>query len=104
MMSPKKAKDHCGYTPTPVLPVCANCRAFALDLVAPSWVSKALSEKGFVQIYPKGRESFEITSIDQVPDDYKVESGLRCLDHGFAVKKMASCRLWHPKKPDGEEA
>ncbi len=29
-----------------------------------------------------------------VSDFEKVEKNLRCVDHGFTTKKMATCRLW----------
>ena len=80
----KKAKDHCGYEPKPVLPVCVNCAAFRREMVTPAWL---------VKNYPDGELGGNPLSY------YAQEKNLRCADHGFAVKKMATCRLFKEKDP-----
>lgn len=81
MMSVKQAKEHCGYEAKPTLPVCGNCGAFSSDFEYPSWaLTKGERAKFDDGTYPK------------------VEKNLRCLDHGFATKKMAACKLWRPKQ------
>lgn len=85
-MSVSKAKEHCGYQSKPVHSICSNCRAFASDLEYPTWVST-----------PDQRSYFDRHNYA------KVEKNLRCIDHGFATKKTATCRLWHAKDaPEGK--
>lgn len=81
MMSVKKAKEHCGYEAKPVLPTCGNCGAFASDFEIPAWVTQDAD-----------RAKFENGTYA------KVEKNLRCVDHGFATKKMASCKLWRARE------
>ena len=83
MMSVKKAKEHCGYEAKPVLPICGNCGAFASDFEIPAWAMKPGEERA--------RKDFEAGIYA------KIEKNLRCTDHGFVTKKMASCKLWRAK-------
>ena len=78
----RAAKEHCGYEAAPTLPTCGNCGAFASDFVPPTWVKPEELHKWEDGTYAK------------------VEKNLRCLDHGFSVKKMAACRLWRAKPND----
>jgi hypothetical protein len=82
-MSVKAAKEHCGYQAKPVLPTCGNCGAFASDFEVPDWAKKP-GEEYICKKFESGEYA-------------KVEKNLRCTDHGFATKKMASCKLWRPK-------
>lgn len=83
MMSVKSAREHCGYNAKPILPVCGNCAAFASDKVLPAWME---DDNKYV-----GKQRYNV-------DEHGVEKNLRCLDHGFAVKKMANCKLFRAKK------
>jgi len=77
-MDVKKAKEHCGYTAKPVLPVCGNCGAFTSERKLPAWMVE----------YNKNQPG------NCSVEDHGGERNMRCTDHGFAVKKMASCKLW----------
>jgi hypothetical protein len=77
MMKVKDAKRHCGYDPKPVFHVCGNCGAFI--------------------------STFKKYDLGFSGEAYSEEKNLRCLDHGFAVKKQATCKLWRPK-PEGDTA
>lgn len=83
----KAAKEHCGYEAKPVLPTCGNCGAFASHFEIPAWVKTDYD-----------RERVEDGTYA------KVEKNLRCTDHGFPVKKMASCKLWRPKEVTANQA
>lgn len=80
----KKAKEHCGYQPKPILPTCGNCAAFASDMVVPQW---------FAEQHPSGIAHGTPIS------EYAQEKNLLCTDHGFATRKMATCKLWKQKQP-----
>jgi hypothetical protein len=80
VMSVKKAKEQCGYEEKPVRASCSNCKAFASDMEYPSWC-KTQAE----------RSEFDSKGYA------KLEKNMRCIDHGFAVKKLGLCRLWGPK-------
>jgi hypothetical protein len=95
MLSVKKAREHCGWKAKPDLPTCGNCGAFASDLVAPAWMRRDLETEGAIRV---GNPARIFKTVDALPDSYKVESGLRCVDHGFSTKKTASCKLWRPKQ------
>lgn len=88
MMTPKRAKEHCGYEPKPVLPTCGNCAAFTSDWVVPEW---------FAKMHPDG------TAHGKPLTEYAQEKNLRCSDHGFAIKKMASCKLFRPLAQSAQE-
>lgn len=79
-MNPKKAKEHCGYEPKPIFNTCGNCAAFASEFRAPAW---AKTEKDLAK-FKDGTYA-------------KIECSLRCTDHGFATKKLATCKLWRAK-------
>lgn len=96
-MTPKKAKEHCGYSSKPSLPVCGNCGAFSSELVAPAWMLREIANKGELRVYGGGEGASVVKSAEEIPDSYKVEAGMRCTDHGFATKKTAACRLWRAK-------
>lgn len=83
MLPVKKAKAHCGYEAKPVFQTCGNCGAFASDSVLPKWMAEKVnaSEKDW-----DGRE--------YTVENHGVEKNMRCTDHGFATKKMATCKLW----------
>ena len=83
-LSVKKAKEHCGYQGKPVLPTCGNCGAFASDMALPAWMEEQKTDRRGTQY---------------TVEKNGVEKNLRCLDHGFAVKKMAACKLWRQKTP-----
>jgi len=89
MLSVKKAKDHCGYEQKPVQKICKNCAAFSSDLVLPKW----MVEINEVRLAIQGRRE----RIYDAKTDGQ-EKNLRCTDHGFAVKKTASCKLWKARK------
>lgn len=82
MMSPKKAKEHCGYEAKPTLPTCGNCGAFASDMVLPAWMAE---------------EQKDWKGDEYTAEEHGVEKNMRCTDHGFATKKMAACKLWRAK-------
>lgn len=86
----QQAKDACGYSPTPVLPVCGTCQHFCFDRQAPAWMLKELKKEGVVKIY--GHGSF--SSAADTPQELMKETNLRCSLHGFAVKKLAGCKSW----------
>jgi hypothetical protein len=89
-----KAKQQCGYTQAPILPVCMNCAAFRSEMTVPAWMRRELESTGVISLN-YGEEKF--SSENEVPDKHRVESKMRCADHGFAVKKMASCNSFRPK-------
>ena len=80
MSNVKKAKDHCGYEAKPVLRTCGNCAAFASDFVTPAWV-KTDRDRAYVEDGTYAKQ----------------EKNMRCTDHGFATKKLATCRLYRAK-------
>jgi hypothetical protein len=84
MMSPKKAKEHCGYIAKPEHNTCSNCGAFASDFIYPIWV-----------VSEADRAKYDIMRYA------KLEKNLRCTDHGFAVKKTATCGLWRKRSSPG---
>jgi hypothetical protein len=94
-MNIKQAKEHCGYSPKPVLPTCGNCGAFASEMKVPAWMEREFNSSGSLNIYIAGFRTF--TTLESVPDGLRIESNLLCADHGFAIKKMASCKLWRAK-------
>jgi hypothetical protein len=79
MLSVKKAKEHCGYQAKPVHQTCSNCAAFASERILPKWM------EGEINYRVNGPYTVEANGI---------EKNLRCADHGFAVKKTSTCRLW----------
>lgn len=82
MMTVKAAKEHCGYQDKPVLQTCGNCGAFASTMKLATWMEERNAETG--------QEEYTV-------EKNGVEKDLRCADHGFAVKKMAACKLWRSK-------
>lgn len=76
-LSPKKAKEHCGYEEKPMRSACGNCAAFASDFEYPTWCQT-----------PGERENFDRNNYA------KTEKNIRCTDHGFVVKKRGLCKLW----------
>ena len=84
------AKAACGYSATPVLPVCGTCKHLRSDIVVVPWVLKELRETGKVHVYTVG----EFTREEDIPNSLRKESNIRCALHGFGVKKMGSCRTW----------
>lgn len=82
-LSVKKAKEHCEYQAKPVLPTCGNCEAFASDFEIPKWALEP------------GKENYRRCFEDGI--SAKVEKNMRCTDHGFATKKMSTCKLWRAK-------
>lgn len=82
-LSVQAAKEHCGYQAKPEFPTCGNCRAFASDFSIPLWV-RADSDRA---LFEDGTYA-------------KVEKNMRCTDHGFATKKLATCKLWCAKSCD----
>lgn len=84
----QRAKDACGYSPAPVLPVCGNCDHFRSEPVVIPWVLKELAEKGSVRI---GMAS-PYHRVEDLPEQVYREGNLRCSKHGFAVKKQGACR------------
>lgn len=84
-LSPKKAKEHCGYDPKPVPRACGSCGAFAVDIELPDWCKKENERHADVPRYSP-----------YTAERHGIEKNLRCTDHGFATKKKATCRLWRP--------
>lgn len=84
-MNIKQAKEHCGYEAKPVHHQCGNCGAFASEMVYPAWVKTDIQRMN----YDKAGYAL-------------VERNMRCVDHGFATKKTATCRLW--RKPIKDQA
>jgi len=90
----QQAKDACGYTDTPVLPVCGNCKHFCSTMVLPSWMAKELEKTGELKVYPHP----PFKRVEDIPAEFLKESGLRCGLHGFAIKKMGACKTsWTPR-------
>lgn len=85
MLSPKKAKENCGYKDKPVLPVCSNCRHFTSDRVLPDWMVDR----------NKSGEGAYFSDEQFTVEKHGVEKNLRCKAHGFVVKKMGSCNTWN---------
>lgn len=83
MMPVKKAKAHCGYEAKPVFQTCGNCGAFASDKVLPAWMQEKADT---------GKKDWD--GSEYTVEKHGVEKNLRCTDHGFATKKMATCKLW----------
>lgn len=80
VMSAKKAKEHCGYVAKPERQTCSNCGAYRSSMEYPSWV---------------GRDEGTMTEAEYDQYGYsKREKKIHCVDHGFAVKKTATCDLW----------
>lgn len=71
MSKQSEAKDKQGYTARALLPVCANCSSFRMDIV---------NHDAILSMEP-----------------YPVETNLRCSIGGFAVRKMGTCNEWSPK-------
>lgn len=86
----QQLKNACGYSATPVLPVCGTCKHMRSDIVVIPWVLKELQEKGKVHVYTVG----DFTREEDIPDSLRKESNIRCSLHGFAVKKMGACKTW----------
>lgn len=95
-MTPKEAKERCGYQAKPVHPACANCGAFASDLQVPAWMVGEFEQEGVLRIHA-GASMRIYKDLAEVPDHLKVEKNLRCTDHGFAIKKTAVCALHRPR-------
>ena len=84
MSGTKEIKANCGYQANPTQPTCANCAAFASDMVVPAWALKPEREDAL--------EKFESGEYA------KEEKNLRCTVHGFATKKKATCNDWRSKQ------
>lgn len=90
----QQVKDACGYTHTPVLPVCGTCQHFRSDMRPVAWVVKEIEAKGSVHIFGEGTYS----RVEDLPDSVRKETDMRCDRHGFAVKKMGACKTdWEPR-------
>lgn len=83
-MTPKKAKEYSGYQEKPVLPVCWNCQAFTSEMQLPAWMEER----------NRSGERYTI-------EENGIEKNLRCSDHGFAIKKMASCNSFKAREQSG---
>lgn len=81
-MPVKKAKEHCGYEAKPVFNTCANCAAFASDMELPAWMQE---------------EKKDWDGTEYTVEKHGIEKNLRCTDHGFVTKKLATCKLWRAK-------
>lgn len=84
----QQAKDACGYTHAPVLPVCGTCQHFCSDMKPVAWVVKEIEAKGKTSVYGVGTFS----RAEDLPDSLRKETDMRCGLHGFAVKKMGACK------------
>lgn len=88
-MTPKKAKEYCGYQEKPAIPVCGNCQSFTSEMLLPAWMEER-NKSGEGVYFSRG----EMYTIEK----NGVEKNLRCADHGFAVKKMASCNSFKARE------
>lgn len=90
----QQTKDTCGYTHSPVLPVCGTCAHFRSEKKPVAWVAKDIVAKGEVSVYGVG----VFKRVEDLPDSLRTEANLRCGLHGFAVKKMGACNTsWEPR-------
>lgn len=84
MMTVKQAKEHCGYQEKPTLPTCGNCGGFASEKQLPAWMIQANAER--------------LNRMPYTVEAQGVEKNMRCLDHGFATRKTAGCRLFRHRE------
>lgn len=91
-MSTKKSKEQSGYQEKPILPVCGNCQAFTSEMQLPAWMEER--NRSGEGVYFKSGELYTI-------EKNGVEKNLRCSDHGFAIKKMASCNSFKAREQSG---
>lgn len=75
----KSAKEQCGYQAAPVYRVCGNCGSYRSDWTYPKWIV-----------------TFEARAQYDVQGGKLDEVNKRCSDHGFSVKKSATCLKWRP--------
>ncbi|MDO9099690.1 MAG: hypothetical protein Q7V53_02950 [Caldisericota bacterium] len=90
----QQTKATCGYTHSPVLPVCGTCAHFRSEMQPVAWMAQDIATKGEVSVYGVG----VFKRVEDLPDNLRKETGLRCGLLGFAVKKMGACKTsWVPR-------
>lgn len=92
-MNASKAKEQCGYTDRPTLPICGRCVNFSSTRELPAWIAQEIGRNGSVWL-----NNSRFAEVDKVPDAVRVEKNLRCAIHGFAVKKTASCQSFRARE------
>ena len=72
-------KAACGYITKCIPSTCSNCANYTSERVLTEWMESVNARRG---------------RTDYTIEEYGIERNLRCIRHGFVVRKMGVCNDW----------